>query len=92
MKWAADLFRLQGHYYLLIVNYYSKFIVVENLRNGQFETIIIKCKKVFSQFGIPKVNYGRNGPDFLVSNFIHFQKLGTYCTKLLAYITTNQMA
>ena len=30
-KCAADLFRLQGHYYLLIIDYYSKFIVVENL-------------------------------------------------------------
>ena len=30
-KCAADLFRLQGHYYLLIIGYYSKFIVVENL-------------------------------------------------------------
>ena len=26
---AADLFRLQGHYDLLIVDYYSKFIAVK---------------------------------------------------------------
>ena len=32
-KDAADLSRLQGHYYLLIVDYYSKFIAVENLQN-----------------------------------------------------------
>ena len=32
-KCAADLFRLQGRYYLLIVDYYSKFIAVENLQN-----------------------------------------------------------
>ena len=32
-KGAADLSRLQGHYYLLIVDYYSKFIAVENLQN-----------------------------------------------------------
>ena len=51
---AADLFRLEGHYYLLTVDYYSKFIAVENLQNPQSETVISKCKKVFSQFGIPK--------------------------------------
>ena len=28
-KSAADLFHLQGHYYLLIVNYYSKFIAIK---------------------------------------------------------------
>ena len=32
-KCAADLSRLQGHYYLLTVDYYSKFIAVENLQN-----------------------------------------------------------
>ena len=31
-KCAANLFWLQGHYYLLIVDYYSKFIAVENLQ------------------------------------------------------------
>ena len=34
-KCAADLFHLQGHYYLLIVDYYSKFVVIENLQNLQ---------------------------------------------------------
>ena len=49
-KCAADLFRLQGHYYLLIVDYYLKFIAVKNLQNPLSETVINKCKKVFSQF------------------------------------------
>ena len=44
MKCAADLFRLQGHYYLLIVDYYSNFIAVANLQNLQSETVINKCK------------------------------------------------
>ena len=30
-KCAADFFGLQGHYYLLIVDYYSKFNAIENL-------------------------------------------------------------
>ena len=55
-KCVADLFRLQGYYYLLIVDYYSKLIAVENLQNPKSETVINKCKKVFSQFGIPKDN------------------------------------
>ena len=47
-------FFLKGYYYLLIVDYYSNIIAVENLQNPQPETAINKCKKVFSQFGKPK--------------------------------------
>ena len=46
-KCDADHFRLQGHHYLLIVDYYAKFFTVGNLRNPQSETVINKCKKVF---------------------------------------------
>ena len=34
-KNAADSFRLYGHYYLLIIDFYSKFIVIETLNNLQ---------------------------------------------------------
>ena len=68
-KCAADLLRLQGHYYLLIVYYYSKFTAVENLQNPQSETVINKCKKVFSQFGVPKELITENGPEFSSHKF-----------------------
>ena len=66
---AADLFRLQCHYYLLIIDYYSKFIAVENLQNPQSETVINKCKKVFPQLGIPKELITNNGPEFSSHKF-----------------------
>ena len=84
-KCAADLLRLRGHYYFLIVHYYSNFIAVENLKNFQSETVIKKCKKLFSQFCITV-------PNLLVKNSVHFQKLGTYYARRLALITTSQMA
>ena len=37
-----------------MVDYNSKLVAVENLQNTQSETVISKCKKVFSQHGIPK--------------------------------------
>ena len=73
-KCAADLFRLQGHYYLLIVDYYSKFIAAENLPNPPSETVINKCKKVFSQFGTPKEIITDNGPEFSCHKFRSFSK------------------
>ena len=73
-KCATDLFRLQGHYYLLIVDYYSTFIVVKNLQNPQSETVINKCMKVFSQFGIPKELLTNNGPEFSSHKLRSFSK------------------
>ena len=60
-KCAADLFRL-----LLFTFFdnYSKFIPAENLQKPQSETVINKCKKVFSQFGKPKELITDNGPKF----------------------------
>ena len=71
-KCAADFFRLQGHYYLLIVDYYSKFIAVKTLQNPQSETVINKCKKVFSKFGIPKELITESGPKFFSQKFCSF--------------------
>ena len=70
-KLAADLFRLYGHYYLLVVDYNSKFIAVENLNNLHSLTVINKCKKIFSQYGIPKELITDNRPEF---NSHHFEK------------------
>ena len=63
-KIAGDPFCLHGHYYLLTIDYYSKFIVTETLKNLQSSTVINKCKKTLSQFGTPKELVTDNGPEF----------------------------
>ena len=73
-KIAADPFCLHRHYYLLIINYYSKFIVIETLKNSQSSTVINKCKKTFSQFGTPKELVTNNGPEFSSHYFKSFLK------------------
>ena len=67
-------FRLEGHYYLLIVDCYSKFIAVEKLQNPQSETVNNKCKKVFIQFGIPKELITGNNPQLSGHKFRSFSK------------------
>ena len=86
-KIAADPFRLHRHYYLLIIDYYSKFIVVETLKNLQSSTVINKCKKS-SQFGTPKELVTDNGPA-IVSN--RFRKPGILNIEPVVHIFTNQM-
>ena len=73
-KVCFQTFRLQGHYYLLIVDYYSKFIAVEKLQTPQSETVINKCKKLFTQFGIPKELITDNDPEFSSHKFRLFSK------------------
>ena len=73
-KTAADPFRLHGHYYLLMVDYYSKFIAIETLKNLQSSTIINKCQKTFSQFGTPKELVTDNGPEFSSFYFKSFSQ------------------
>ena len=63
-KCTTKLFRLQGHYYLLIIDYYSLFIAVKNLQNPQSEIVINKSNKVFLRFGIPKELITDNGSEF----------------------------
>ena len=53
-KIAEDLFHLYGYYYLLTIDYYSKFIVIEMLKKLHSSTVINKCKKILSQFWDPK--------------------------------------
>ena len=73
-NFVANNFCLQGHYHLLIVDYYSKFIGVENLQNPESETAINKCKKVFPEFAIPKELIKDNGPVLSGRKFRSFSK------------------
>ena len=87
-KLAADLLRLYVHFYLLVVDYNSKFVAVKNLKNSQSLTIINTCKKIFSQYGIPKELITDNGPDF-TSHHFKKKRVGILNTKQSVPIITN---
>ena len=93
-KCVADLLRLQGHYYLLIVDYYLKFTAVKNLQSPQSETVINKCKNVFSRFGIPKELITDNGPEFSSHKFSSFSKTRDILHKTISphYHQSNGLA
>ena len=88
-KLSADLFRLYAHYYLLVVDYNSKFSAVKNLKNSQFLTVINKCKKIISQYGIRKELITDNGPEFTSRHFKKFSKSWGFKHKQLVPIITN---
>ena len=72
IKIAADLFNLNGRDYLLIVDYYSKFVEIVCLYHTKSQDIIKAFKGVFKVHGIPKLRFSDNGPQFISREFKDF--------------------
>ena len=95
--WArvgADLFELNSHNFLVLVDYYSGYIEVEQLRDTKSEVIIKLCKSQFARYGIPDTLVTDNGPQFSSEAFRDFaHHYGfRHCTVQVVHITRNQMA
>lgn len=71
---AADIFELKGQNYLLVVDYYSKFMEITPLNRLYSTNIIVALKMIFSRFGIPKRLVTDNGPQFTSEDFVNFSK------------------
>ena len=68
-KIAVDPFHLYENYHLLMIDYYSKFIIIETLKNLQSSTVINECKKILSQFGTLKEIMGPNSLTIILNRF-----------------------
>uniref|UniRef100_A0A8C5MJR4 Gypsy retrotransposon integrase-like protein 1 n=1 Tax=Leptobrachium leishanense TaxID=445787 RepID=A0A8C5MJR4_9ANUR len=66
---ASDLFEFEGTHYILLVDYYSKFIEVDTLKNLHCRSIIEKLKAQFSRHGIPVILRTDNGPQYAAEEF-----------------------
>ena len=61
---AADLFELKGSNFLLVADYYSRFIEVQKLTTTTSSNIISQLKAIFARFGVPATMITDNGPQF----------------------------
>ena len=66
---ATDLFELNGTTYLLLVDYYSRYIEVQKLKSTTSASIITALKAVFSRHGIPATVVSDNGPQYEMREF-----------------------
>lgn len=74
-KIGIDLFELYGKMYLVIVDYFSKFVELKKLhKNTTSENIILHLKETFSMLGIPDEIISDNGPQFSSNLFRDFAK------------------
>ena len=63
-KVATDLFEWKHKHYLLIVDYYSRYIEIALLKQTSAEEVIKHTKSIFARHGIPEVVISDNGPQY----------------------------
>ena len=64
-KVGADLFELKGTKYLLVIDYFSRYVEIAKLTSTYSGVVIGHLKTIFSRFGIPEVVVSDNGPQFV---------------------------
>ena len=73
---GTEIFQLSGKKYLLVVDYYSKYIELALLEKGENSSRIIeKLKSIFSRHGIPDQVISDNGPQYASLEFKEFTKV-----------------
>ena len=73
-KVATDLFEWKNKNYLLIVDYYSRYIEIALLKQITAEEVIKHTKSLFARHGIPEVVISDNGPQYSSKVYANFAK------------------
>ena len=71
-KLGADLCALQGKDFLVVTDYYSRWLEVRQLHSTTASSIINKFNMIFSTHGIPEVVVSDKGPQFQCREFHGF--------------------
>jgi len=71
-KVGSDLFTLKGVNYLLVVDYFSWYPEVVQLKSTTSQSVITSLKSVFSRHGIPATLFSDNGPQYNSYEFDEF--------------------
>ncbi|KAJ0179821.1 hypothetical protein K1T71_004412 [Dendrolimus kikuchii] len=74
-KVGIDLFDFDGKKYLIVVDYFSKYVELALLNNSSNAiSVITQLKSIFSRHGIPEIMITDNGPPFNSKDFEMFAK------------------
>ena len=73
-KVGVDLCDHAGRILLVVSDYYSNFIEVENLNKATTGTVSKALKTLFSRYGVPDVLISDNGPQFASEEFASFAR------------------
>lgn len=74
-KLSIDIFQIKDQYYLLVVDYYSKYPEVVNLnKNLTSKNIIENLKQIFARHGIPQIVVSDSGTNLISDEYQKFAK------------------
>ena len=71
---GSDLFYLKGKWYLIVVDYYSRYVEYAPLTNLSCEAIVEVFKAIFARHGVPEMLISDNGPQYVGKAFVEFAK------------------
>lgn len=71
---GADFFELAGKHYLLIIDYFSKFIELQLMHGTNASSVITASKCIYSRYGIPEELISDRGPPFTSKEMCDFYK------------------
>ena len=71
---GTDLFQLGGREYLILVDYYSRYIEMALLNSTSAQQVILHLKSMFARHGVPEVVRSDNGPQY---SSLEFNKFST---------------
>ncbi len=71
---ATDLFQQSNKTYLVIIDYFSRWIEIKPLPSTTASIVIARLKGVFASHGIPDSVRSDNGPQFTSHEYIQFAK------------------
>ena len=83
---------LNGATYLLVIDYFSRFVEVVKLKTTTSASIIEVLKPIFARFGIPETLMSDNGPQYSSQEFANFAKTYDFCHITSSLIIRNPMA
>lgn len=94
-KVGCDLFELQNKKYLLLVDYYTKYVELEELHHNTTSHNTIRIlKNIFARHGVPNVVVTDGGPQFSSDLFKEFSNKWNFCHQITSplYPQSNGMA
>ena len=72
---ATDLFELKGVDYLIVIDYFSRYVEVAVMTKTTKSSEVIRAlKSIFARHGTPEQVRSDNGPQFDSAEFLHFAK------------------
>ena len=62
---GADIFTLNDKHYLCIMDYHSKFPIIKKTEDFSADSLILTCKVIFADYGLPKKIMSDSGGNFI---------------------------